>query len=134
MSCFLLIRIYFNYARLFQGEVNRNDNIQTITGQHLVPLLKFGQKYSSTYIDYLDETNKPPTLSSFICPPSIPTVYYNNPIAKELLLIKINHPAIVTHNFTLNRICTVSVDLIVQNCCDYSVEVKLDSTYQTPNK
>ena len=118
----------------FQGEVSRNDNIQTITGQQLVPLLKFGQKYSSIDNDYLNETNKPPILSSFIAAPSIPTVYYNNPISKELLLIKMHHPAIVTHSFTSNRTCTVSVDLIVQNCCDYSVEVKLDSTYQTPNK
>ncbi|XP_065215797.1 trafficking protein particle complex subunit 8 [Planococcus citri] len=117
----------------WKGEVNRKGSVQTITGQHLVPLMKFGQKYSSADCDSLCETNKPPTLSSFISPPSIPTVYYNSPIAKELLLIKMSHPAIVTHSFTSNRICTVSVDLIVQNCCDYSVEVKLDSTYQTPN-
>lgn len=133
--------------------MKRNDGIHPVTGQHHVPLLKFGQKYSSES-DNLEETKNVVLSTPFISTPPIPTVYYNNPISKELLLVKMNHPAIVTHKFTTNRcvhvriisivlysdrcyvfrICTVSVDVIVQNCCDCSVEVKLDSTYQTPNK
>lgn len=140
--------------------MKRNNEIYTIHGQHHVPLFKFGKKYTSIESDYLNDT-KPSTVVPFVPVPPIPNVYYNCPISKELLLVRMDHPSIVHHNFSTNRyvliqkhinqsfqnvfptifntyvyfrMCTVSVDLIVQNCCDYNVEVKLDSTYQTPNK
>lgn len=76
-----------------------DDKIHTAVGQHHLPLLRLGLKYTSEVND-LNQTD--PVVNSptiFVPSPS----YHCSLSVNELVVVKMKHPSCVSHSFSLSR-------------------------------
>ncbi len=86
-----------------QAEVKNVDTTIVIFGQHYLPILNLGQTYTTLETSSTIEAHNSFDSKSIFIPPSISELYCANTDVKDLLLVKMKHPAFVTHCFLENR-------------------------------
>lgn len=134
---------------MWKTETKRNNKVaQTIVGQHHVWVKKLGEKYSTPLAENESESssNAPtpgPSLVSKIYDPTSVTDYGRGAIPndassssdllssllinKQLVLVKLKYPHTTAHPFISNRICFIRVVVMLQNCSDFPLEVRMEA-------
>ncbi|XP_075215467.1 trafficking protein particle complex subunit 8 homolog l(3)76BDm isoform X2 [Lycorma delicatula] len=115
---------------MWKGEVTENGGCKRIAeGQHHVQLARLDEQ-TTWPPDPLVPSFVPPTNTLRIFgSDSVTSHLANNSavIRQWLLTFSLIHPRTVHHDFSINRVCIVSIKVAVQNCCESTVNIKIEA-------
>lgn len=115
---------------MWKGEVTENGGCKRVAeGQHHVQIERLDEQTTwppdPLVPSFVQPTN---TLKIFGSDLTTSSLASNSAVIKQwLLTFSLIHPRTVNHDFSISRVCTIAVKVVVQNCCESSVSVKVEA-------